>query len=862
MSRARASHALAGRRRRGLVLLAPVVVALVLGLAVSAQAEILPAGTSTGATGQTDPATPGSTATGPTKIHSNAGGGGTEPSFSVECAECHVTHDAADSNLLRVTGEAICATCHDVNSSHGDTAAQQAGAAPASSVPSYSGQCFTCHPHSSGFMPVAKALAVTVSKQAAGYDDLDGNGNLSPGDRVHYRVDYANPGPLDVTGALLRDQPDTAHVGSAEAIAGGGTFDGTAIQWSIGTLAAGASGYVTYDLVLQGAAAFDGGATTTTTGAPSTTESSTTTAPPATDSTTTTLTTDSTTTTVSPTTTSTTILNGSVGVVNTVVLTVDGRDPVSASATVTVTLGAAGSPATTSTTAATTVATTSTDSTTTTESTTTTTSTTLVPRTQVVDTAVLAADHRSPLSASVVIYVAPAGSPATTSTTTSTTESLNVVDLAALAFAPQATGAPSTTTTTMAPTVAEIQAIQIPTAVSTDPSALTLSGQALGYDDLNADGDLSVGDRVHYRIDYGNPGREDVTGITLRDELDTAHVASVEAIMGGGTTVAEPVAGIATLAVQWNIGALAAGMSSFVTYDVVLRGDPVMVRDGWAFPVQGPNHYYDDFGAPRYAGGYHPHAGNDILCARDTALVAVVNGIISDTNLTDTGLGGITVRLWGDDGNSYYYAHLSGIQEAIAPGVRVACGQVIGFAGTTGDAAGGPAHLHFGIRPGGGSAIDPYLVLKGVATVDEVPVVDLGTTTTTTPPADTTTTTIDPTTTATTLPPTDTTTTTTLATDTTTTTTQPPATDSTTTTQPPVTDSTTTTQPPVTDTTTTSTPPATDTTTTTTPAPPVTAAAPVAVTAVAFAVPGLVLWQFPARKRARRRGSKPPEYHS
>ena len=101
-------------------------------------------------------------------------------------------------------------------------------------------------------MPVAEALSVTLSKQAAGYDDLDGDGNLSPGDRVHYRVDYANPGPVEVTGALLRDQPDMAHVGSVEAIAGGGTFDGTAIQWSIGTLAAGASGYVTYDVVLQG----------------------------------------------------------------------------------------------------------------------------------------------------------------------------------------------------------------------------------------------------------------------------------------------------------------------------------------------------------------------------------------------------------------------------------------------------------------------------------------------------------------------------------------------------------------------------------------------------------------------------------
>ena len=66
--------------------------------------------------------------------------------------------------------------------------------------------------------------------------------------------------------------------------------------------------------------------------------------------------------------------------------------------------------------------------------------------------------------------------------------------------------------------------------------------------------DLSPGDRVHYRIDYGNPGPEDVTGVTLRDELDTAYVASVEAITGEGTTVSDPIAGISALAIQWNTG--------------------------------------------------------------------------------------------------------------------------------------------------------------------------------------------------------------------------------------------------------------------------------------------------------------------
>ena len=115
------------------------------------------------------------------------------------------------------------------------------------------------------------------------------------------------------------------------------------------------------------------------------------------------------------------------------------------------------------------------------------------------------------------------------------------------------------------------------------------------------------------------------------------------------------------------------------------------------------------------------------MCARNTPIVAVVSGVISRTHPIDSGLGGISVWLRGDDGNSYYYAHLTSIQTGIEAGVRVIAGQVIGFAGNTGDAAGGPVHLHFEIHPGGGAAIDPYLVLKGAAKIS-----DLVTSTTTT----------------------------------------------------------------------------------------------------------------------------------
>lgn len=109
-------------------------------------------------------------------------------------------------------------------------------------------------------------------------------------------------------------------------------------------------------------------------------------------------------------------------------------------------------------------------------------------------------------------------------------------------------------------------------------------------------------------------------------------------------------------------------------------------------PVVGTTHYSDTFLAPRPGG--RQHEGVDMFAAEGTPVVAPVSG---DVDLGENQLGGLVLRLWGDDGNYYYGAHLSGFANATG---HVEAGAIVGYVGHTGDAAATPPHLHFEIHPG------------------------------------------------------------------------------------------------------------------------------------------------------------------
>ncbi|HEX4979942.1 MAG TPA: M23 family metallopeptidase [Acidimicrobiales bacterium] len=114
--------------------------------------------------------------------------------------------------------------------------------------------------------------------------------------------------------------------------------------------------------------------------------------------------------------------------------------------------------------------------------------------------------------------------------------------------------------------------------------------------------------------------------------------------------------------------------------------------------------FSNSFGAPRHGG--RNHAGNDIFAKRGAAVVAPAAGTL---RRADGSRAGLAFYIDGDDGVTYYGAHLDTIT---VDGGRVERGRELGTVGTSGNAKGTPPHLHFEVKPGGGASIDPYGYLR------------------------------------------------------------------------------------------------------------------------------------------------------
>ncbi|WP_423821996.1 M23 family metallopeptidase [Salinisphaera sp. SPP-AMP-43] len=149
-----------------------------------------------------------------------------------------------------------------------------------------------------------------------------------------------------------------------------------------------------------------------------------------------------------------------------------------------------------------------------------------------------------------------------------------------------------------------------------------------------------------------------------------------------------------------------------------VRGGIALARGGsLPFPVV-DGHGYDiggGFGVAR-DGGARQHKGVDIFADRGTPVRAVAEGRVTTGN---GGLGGHYIFLSsGFTRPRFYYAHLDHF--AVDNGAHVAQGDVIGYVGNSGNAQGGPTHLHFGIYTGGG-AIDPAPFIQARPSLPERP---------------------------------------------------------------------------------------------------------------------------------------------
>ena len=203
-------------------------------------------------------------------------------------------------------------------------------------------------------------------------------------------------------------------------------------------------------------------------------------------------------------------------------------------------------------------------------------------------------------------------------------------------------------------------------------------------------------------------------GITVRGGVDGDFgAATASAVMSFQRKAGLQVTGVVNQATADALG---------ISATPIPVDSPVAAASIDVFPVQGRCGYADTWHAPRSGG--RVHLGVDIIAARGNLVYAAAEGTITKVYYDRPGsLSGNGVRLTTDDGTYFFYAHFDTIAEGISPGVRVQAGQVVGTIGATGNTS--TPHLHFEIHPGGGTAVNPYPIVKAVdaCEITEPPVV-------------------------------------------------------------------------------------------------------------------------------------------
>jgi murein DD-endopeptidase MepM/ murein hydrolase activator NlpD len=134
----------------------------------------------------------------------------------------------------------------------------------------------------------------------------------------------------------------------------------------------------------------------------------------------------------------------------------------------------------------------------------------------------------------------------------------------------------------------------------------------------------------------------------------------------------------------------------------------LITADGLCFPCAGPCTFGDDWGEPRSVG--RTHKGCDIMADMGTPAVAICDGTV--TAVAEGGNAGKYLQITMHDSPAHFlYMHMSDI--VVSVGQTVTAGELVGHVGDTGNARGGPPHIHFEYHPEDGP-VNPYPLLKKI----------------------------------------------------------------------------------------------------------------------------------------------------
>ena len=112
-----------------------------------------------------------------------------------------------------------------------------------------------------------------------------------------------------------------------------------------------------------------------------------------------------------------------------------------------------------------------------------------------------------------------------------------------------------------------------------------------------------------------------------------------------------------------------------------------------------------NFGDPR-DNGTRTHEGEDIMAVQGTPVVSPTAAVVLKTEVGASE--GNAVYTANPGGEVFVYMHLEYFGEGVAEGAVLQQGSLIGYVGNTGDASGGPSHLHLEIHNANNVPTDPF----------------------------------------------------------------------------------------------------------------------------------------------------------